>query len=248
MKDTLSNKLTSFTATFAVADNPDYTGVWQNQKPQAFSDNLATTRTAVKGLGDAGAKQSIKTGGSTAALKLLRKQFETALHPLARATYQTLKSLNRTEDAAKVDFNPTDYHDARAVNLAGMGETVLNLAETLTTPSGSQPAPGDKYGVSADVVTGVDNLWQKYSTAVGAPLGARAKRKALTDGLPGQFSAVEQQFRDLDDLVVQFRDNTGGTGDQFVAAWFNSRHVFDLGIRHAAPPAPAPATATSTAK
>ena len=80
---------------------------------------------------------------------------------------------------------------------------------------------------------------------MGAPLGARAKRKALTHGLPGQFSAVEQQFRDLDDLVVQFRDNTGGTGDQFVTAWFNSRHVSDLGIRHAAPPAPAPTPATA---
>lgn len=251
MKGTLSNKLTSFTATLAVADNTDYTGIWQNQSPLAFTNKVATTRSAVKSLGDTGAAQSIKTGGPTAALKTLRKRFETSLHPLARATYQYLKSTGKTEDAAETDLTPTDLHNARAVTLAGIGETVLNLAEPLTNlpapkTTGDNPPPTpDQFGLTADVVNNVDNLWQQYSTAVGAPIGARAKRKALTAELPGQFAAVEQQFKDLDDLVIQFRDNTGGKGDQFVEAWFNARHVADLGIRHAhAEPTPQPATVT----
>lgn len=240
MRDILTNKLGSFQSTLAVADEPENQPVWQNQPPQAFSDGLAAARTAVTGLATSGAAQSVPTAGSTAALKLLRGQFTVALLPLARATFQCLTSLGRTEDAASVDITNSNLHDARAVALAGIGETVLDLAESLSTATGSQPAAGDKYGVTAANVSAVDALWQKYSTAVGAPVGARAKRKAMSSQLPGQFAAVEQQFSGLDDLIIQFRGTPAG--DLFVDAWFNARHVVDLG-HHTTHPAPAPATA-----
>ncbi|HTX22706.1 MAG TPA: hypothetical protein VMD27_12735 [Candidatus Aquilonibacter sp.] len=243
MRDILTNKLGSFQSTLAVADEPENQPIWQNQPPQAFSDGLALARTAVAGLATTGAAQSLPTTGSTAALKALRGQFTTALLPLARATFQCLTSLGRTEDAAKVDVTGSHLHDARAVALAGIGETVLDLAEPLSTATGSQSAAGDKYGVTADKVSAMDALWQKYSTAVGAPVGARAKRKAMSNQLPGQFAGVEQQFSALDDLVIQFRGTPAG--DLFVDAWFNARHVVDLG-HHTTHPASAPAPATPT--
>lgn len=201
-------------------------------------------RSAVVNLASSGAQQSVPTSGSTNALKILRTQFTAALHPLARATYQCLAGLGRTEDAAKVDFTPSHLHDARAVALAGLGETVLELAEPLGQPATGGVAPGDKYGVTAAKVTALDSLWQKYSTAVGAPVGARAKRKAMSNQLPGQFAAVEQQFTVLDDLILQFRGTPAG--ELFVDAWFNARHVMDLG-HHATQPAPAPAPSPAPA-
>jgi hypothetical protein len=241
MKDTITNKITSYNGTLAVADDPEYAPIWQNKPPQAFNDGIATARAAVVKLASDGAEQSVNITGAAAALCAMRKQFETALHPLARATFQCLNNLGRTEDAAKVDLTPSDLHNARAVALAGLGETVLDLAEPLSKAAGAQPAVGDNFGVSAANVTNMDTLWQKYSVAVGAPQGARAKRKALTVGLPGKCAAVETQFAVLDDLIVQFKGTDAG--NNFVAAWFNSRHVVDAGHRFEkpAPPDPTPA-------
>jgi len=245
MKNTLTNKLGSFQSTLAVADEPENQPLWTNRPPLAFAAGIGTARTAVTALARTGAAQSVPTVGSTAALKGLRKQFITALHPLARATFQCLNSLSRTQDAASVDFTLSHLHDARAIALAGMGETVLDLAEPLSQAAAGGVAVGDHYGVTAAKVGVVDGLWQNYSTAVGAPVGARAKRKAMTDQLPGQFAAVEQQFTVLDDLIHQFRGTPAG--DLFVDAWFNARHVQDLGhsTAHTTPaPVPAPTAAT----
>ena len=239
MKDTIANKIASFKATIDVAVDPQNNSLWQDQPPQAFADGIGVVNTAVVQLGSAAAAQSENITGSTAALHDLRQQCETAVYPLARATFQCLTSLGRTDDAAKVDFSVTDLHNARAVALSGMCETVLNLAEPVLQPDGTQPAPGIRYGIDSAKVSSVDAVWQKYSTAVGAPLGARAKRKALTDALPGQCAAVEAQFAALDDLVVQFRGTDAG--NKFVDAWFNARHVVDAGHRFNKP-TPAPAT------
>ena len=242
MKDTLSNKKDSFNASLKVADDKENLPIWQNKAPLAFGTKLELTRAAVTALGSAGAEQSAPTGGSTDALRLLRKDFETALHPLARATFRYLKDAGNLEDAAKVDITPSDLHDARAGARAGIGETVLDLAEPLTVAKNNAPAPGETYGITAANFTKVDDLWSRYSTAVGAPAGKRAKHKALTDALPGQSATTEEMFAVLDDLILQFRGTPAG--DRFVDAWFNARRVVDLGRRAAkAAPAPAPAPA-----
>lgn len=241
MKDTLSNKLASFQSTLAVALDERNQPLWLYQSPAAFGEGIAAARTAVAGLASAGAEQSVPVTGATDVLRGLRARFESALHPLARATFRCLGKLGRTEEAAKVDLTPTSLHNARAVALAGLGETVLELAEPLTHPvTGGQPAPGEKYGVTPALVGQVDDLWNRYSTAVGAPAGARAHRKALTDALPAQFATVEEQFAELDDLIVQI--NTTAAGQRFVDAWFNARRVVDTG-RRANRPAPAPVPA-----
>ena len=55
---------------------------------------------------------------------------------------------------------------------------------------------------------------------------------------------MENQFAELDDMIIQFRGTP--EGDRFVDAWFNARRVVDLG-RRAAKPNPAPtAPVTST--
>lgn len=84
----------------------------------------------------------------------------------------------------------------------------------------------------------MDDLWSRYSAAVGAPAGARSTRKAKTDALPGKFAAVEEKFAELDDLIVQF--GTTVLGRAFVDAWFNARQVVALGRRAAKPKPPAP--------
>ena len=170
---------------------------------------------------------------TTDTLRGMRAQFENALHSFARATFRCLKNRGNNEAAGKVDLTPSDLHNARAVALAGIGETVLDVAEPLTKTSGGQAAPGDKYGVTAAKFAEVDELWTNYSTAVGAPGSARARRKAITNALPGQFAAVEEKFAELDDLIIQFRGNEDG--DRFVEAWFNARRVVDMGRRAAKP-------------
>ncbi len=234
MKDTLSNKLTSFIATLAVADTAAHQAIWRDQPPLSFTEELALARAGVTALGSAGAEQSAPITGTTEALGKLREALEERLHVLARATYQFMKKAGRTEDAAKVDLTPSALHNARAVILAGIGETVLNFAEPLTLPpAAGQAAPGEKNGITAELFTQVDDLWERYSIAVGAPTGARSKRKTLTAGLPGKFSAIEEMFADLDDMVIQF--GTTELGKEFINAWFNARHVTPLGRRAAKP-------------
>ena len=89
----------------------------------------------------------------------------------------------------------------------------------------------------------MDELWADYSTAVGAPGSARARRKAITNALPGQFAAVEEKFAELDDLIIQFRGTEAG--DRFVEAWFNARRVVDIGRRAAKPTVSINSTAAS---
>ena len=239
MKDTLSNKLSSFTTTLNVANRTEFVPVWTTQPPLAFAEGLAEARLMVADLASTGAQQSSPITGDTEALALLRQQLETRLHVLCRAAFQTFTSLHRVEDAAKVDFEPSDFTRARAGALAGIAETVLDLAEPLTVaPGGGGAAPGEKYGVTAARVGGVDLLWTNFSTAIGAPAEARATRKALSDKLPGDFRKTEAKFAALDDLVVQFGDTA--IGADFVNAWFNARKVSALGRRAAKPAPPSP--------
>jgi hypothetical protein len=246
MNDTLTSKLGSFQATLAVADKDENKPIWQSKPPLAFNECLLGARTAVAGLARTGAEQSAAIRGSTDALRGLRTQFENALHPFARATFRCLKNTGENENAVKVDFTPSDLRNARAVALAGIGEIVLNLAEPVTkSPGNGQPAPGEKYGVTAAKFAEVDELWTDYSTAVGAPASARARRKAITDALPSQFAATEEKFAELDDLVIQFRGSEAS--DRFVEAWFNARRVVDTGRRAARPnPAVVVNTTSST--
>ena len=237
MKDTLANKLSSFLGTIAVADLPEYIVIWQNKTPLDFTTELAVVRSEVSGLASDGAVQSAPITGSSDALRLLRETLELRLHVLARATYKYLKKTGNLEDAAKVNLTPSTLRNARAVTLAGLGETVLDLAEPLSVPPAvGQPAPGESGGINAAFVAEVDALWSQYSVAVGAPTGARSKRKALTAALPQKFRDTEEKFGELDDLVIQF--GTTPPGAQFVAAWFNARHVADLGRRSAKPKEP----------
>lgn len=185
-----------------------------------------------------GSDQSASITGDAEALRNLRGDFEKWLHVLARASFQTLTRLGRTDDAAKVDVTPTDLSRARALALSGIGETVLDLAEPLSVaPKAGGDPQGKKAGVTAALVAKVDHFWNSFGTAVGAPAGSRAKRKALTDQLPDGVRAIEAKFAGLDDLVIQFGDTPAGSA--FVDAWFNARKVVDLG-RRAAKPAPAP--------
>ncbi len=238
MNNTITNKLNSFTATLNVADAEEFAPVWTGNSPEYFGEGIAEVRAMLKATASKGASQSAPITGDAEALKNLRTDFEKWLHILARATFQALTRLGRTEDAAKVDVAPTDLTRARALVLAGIGETVLDLAEPLSAaPAGGGDPQGKKSGVTAALVAKVDELWDRFGMAVGAPAGARAKRKALTGQLPQDVRAIETKFAGLDDLVIQFDGTTEGSA--LVDAWFNARKVVDLG-RRAAKPAPAP--------
>jgi hypothetical protein len=234
MKNTITNKINSFNATLAVADQEDFQPIWSDKPPVAFGTGLAAVRPLLAALATKGARQSTSITGDAEALKNLRADFEKYLHRLARATFQTLTRLGRTEDAAKADLTPSDLQRCRAQALAGAGEIVLDLAEPLSTaPAAGGDAPGAPEGITPEMVEKVDGLWQRYSAAVGAPAGARAGRKALTDSLPRDASDLEAKFAALDDLVIQFDESPKGA--EFVAAWFNARQVVDLGRRAAKP-------------
>lgn len=248
MNDTLASKLGSFRATLDVADTAEFRPVWLGRAPAAFEETLTAARATVDALASKGAEQSAPTTGATDALRQVRATFEQTLLPIARATFRCMKSLGRLEDAAKVDLTPTDLHNARAVNLAGLGETVLELAEPLSLPPApNQPAPGVKFGLTADRISALDAGWQRYRAAVGAPLSARSQRKTLTRQLPDDFREAEQEFAALDDLILQF-DDDGGPGARFLESWFNARRVQDTGRRSARPAPPPPSPPAPTPK
>ena len=234
MNNTIANKFNSFKATLQVVDEPEFVSVWTGKEPEDFATGIAAVRVLLTGFASKGAAQSASITGDTKALGELRTEFEKMLHILSRATFQALKKLGRTDDAEKVNLTPTDLERARALALAGMGETVLDLAEPLSVaPAGGGEPLGKKSGVTAALVAKVDDLWDRFGTAVGAPVSARAKRKSLTSQLPDDARAIEAKFAELDDLVIQF----GATelGQHFVNAWFNARQVVDLGRRAAKP-------------
>jgi hypothetical protein len=232
MKSTTTNKINSFKATLNVADEDAFKPIWTGQPPLGFESGLTTLRQPLADLITKGARQSASIEGDAEALKNLRIDFMKFLHRLTRATYRALTRLGRTEDAAKVDLTPSELRRARARILAGMGETVLDLAEPLSVaPAGGGATPGEPEGITPAVVAKVDDLWERYSAAVGAPAGARSRRKALTDQIPDDVRDMEEKFAALDDLVIQFEDTP--TGAEFVDSWFNARQVVDLG-RHAA--------------
>lgn len=237
MQSTLSDKLSSFLATLEIADAPANKAIWENNTPLSFTEELALIRAGIAALGSVVTEPGASGVGTTeAALRKLRADFEEQLHILSRATYQFMKRAGRTGDAAKVNLTPGALSDARAANLAAVGEIVLELAEPLTFASESgEPAPGHKDGITASFFAQVDDLWECYSTAVGATSGVRFKRKSLTSGLSGQFSAVEEKFSDLDDLIIQF--GTTEAGKQFIDAWFSARQVTSLGRQAAKPKA-----------
>ena len=235
MNGTLRNKFSSFQSTLQVANAANNKGVWEGKQPAVFGELLEEASAAVEELRQAGVLQSEVTTGSADALKNLREQFEDALHPLARATFRALKKANRLEDAPKADLTPSDLHSARAGALAGTGETVLDLAESLTKDptTGAPITTYEKYGINAAIVDEVDALWERYSAAVGSPASARSIRKAKTTTLPGQFAAVEALFAELDDYIVQFKKSAEGR--RFITEWFNARRINDLGHRAAKP-------------
>lgn len=237
MKSTLSDKLSSFLATLEVADAPANKAIWENNTPLSFTEELALIRAGIAALGSVRTEPGAPGAGATeSALRKLRADFEEQLHILSRATYQFMKRAGRTGDAAKVNLTPGALSDARAANLAAVGEIVLELAEPLTVSSEpGQPAPGHKDGITPAFFAHVDDLWECYATAVGAPAGVRSTRKTLIGGLSGQFSAVEEKFSDLDDLIIQF--GTTEAGRQFIDAWFNARQVTQLGRQAARPKA-----------
>lgn len=238
MKDTVANKIASFIATLDVADKTEFKTVWENQPPLAFSDGMTAVRPMVAALSNKGAQQSADITGSAKQLRELRRLFETQLHALSRAVYQCLQKKGNTADAEKANVTPSDLHDARGVALAGIGSTVLDLAEPLLTGT---PPPAAKYFTQAQA-DAVDALWQQFGTAVGAPASARSKRKALTGQLPDDVRAVEAQFSKCDDFLPQFA-LASEMGRQFSDAWFAARQVIDLGRRAskpAGPPAPPP--------
>ena len=245
MKDTIANKITSFGNALAVVDLPEFEPVWSNKMPVAFGKKLPAVRQEVADLISAGAAQGVTPQGAVEALRNLRAEFEDSLLSLARATFRLLKELGRTEDAAKVDLTPTDLDHARAVALAGTGELILELAEPLTKPAAGAPAgtlaPATDH-FDAATVAAVDDLWERYSLAVGAPAGIRARRKALSAELPDRVRTTEGHFAELDDLVLGFRGTE--LGKRFVEAWFNARRNVDLGRRSArkkvSPVVPAP--------
>lgn len=240
MKDTLTNKFGSFQTSLDVANKDENLLIWKDKPPLRFTAGIADATTSVGTLAKNGAIQSQNIKGSTLALRTLRKLFEQNTYAMARATYRCLISLNRIEDAAKVDFTPSHLRNARAVGLAGMGELTLDFAEELTK---SAPKAAD-YGITDLKYAALNNQWMQYSVAVGAPATARAKRFALTHELPGQFHATEVLFSELDDLIVQFRGTP--EGDLFVDSWIQSRHVIDLGHHHTEPPTPPSTTTTTT--
>jgi len=243
MKDTVANKIASFIATLDIADKPEFKTIWESQPPLAFTDGIADVRPMVDALSDKAAKQSADITGSAKQLRQLRKQFETQLHALARAAYQCLSKQGQTATAEKANLTPSDLHDARGVALAGIGSTVLDLAEPLLTGTPPPSAPAAKYFTQAQF-DALDALWQQFSTAVGAPASARSNRKALTGQLPDDVRAVEAQFSLCDDFLPQFA-LASDIGLQFSDAWFAARQVIDLGRRAAKPnggnsPAPNP--------
>jgi len=159
MKDTVTNKINSFVATLIVADDAEYIALWQNLPPLAFSNTIALIRPLLVNLQTKGAKQSADITGYAQQLKTLRTSFEIHLHLLARATYQCLSATGDLEDAQRANLTPSKLHSARGTTLAGLGETVLELAEPLlTAPPPPPPTTSPKPNSTPSTIFGSNSV------------------------------------------------------------------------------------------
>ena len=95
-------------------------------------------------------------------------------------------------------------------------------------------ADGVPYGITAEKAVALNDLIEDYEGVIGAPVAARAGRKAKTAEMRPRFRSVDGILEGMDDLVLQFRGNE--MGDLFVAGYFNARRIGGNGS--ATPPAP----------
>ncbi|HEY5894390.1 MAG TPA: hypothetical protein VIT91_14290 [Chthoniobacterales bacterium] len=239
MNNEFVNRLGSFTTALATLHLEEHLPVWQNQPPIVFTEKVTDAATAVETLQEVQKDQEAGITGSAEQKEREKAELERAAHVLGQALAIYFRDRQDETQAAGFDLTASDWLRLRDLQLLAKSKLVVDAAETLA--NGPAAADAAKYGITPATVTALVKERNEYDKMVNAPGVAISVRKALTNGFRPAFSIVEEKFKDLDKLILQFGGSEAGRG--LVAAWKNARMQKGPGSGNGQPaPAPVPAT------
>ena len=227
MIDEFLSKLRMYAGVKTHLQLPGHQPLWLNQSPEAFTTLYGQFDTGANALGAFGDSQSTPITGATQQQNLAETALEDAAHPLARALRLLLLTQGNQTDAEAWNLTLTDWRKLQE-------QALLNRAKALATALDTAVPAGVPYGITADKVAALNDLIEDYEGVIGAPVAARAGRKAKTAEMRPRFRTVDGILEGMDDLILQFRGSEAG--DLFVASYFNARRIGGNGS--ATPPAP----------
>ncbi len=222
MIDEFLAKLRMYSAVKTHLQSREHQRLWLNQPPQVFTTLYNQFETGANDLGAFGDTQSQPTTGATQQQNLAETALEDAAHPLARALRLLLLAQGNQTDAEAWNLALTDWRRLQEQALLNRAKALQTALEATT--QGATPT-GTAYGITAAKVTDFNALVDAYEAVIGAPVAARASRKARTAELRPRFAAVDGLLADMDDLILQLRGSEAG--DLFVAGYFNTRRLGD---------------------
>ena len=248
MENSYTNKQTSYQTTVAFADKAEHRPIWKDQDPKAFTAKLATARTLIADLVKFTKDLGSDLSGARQDKEVIQKNLIEATIALGNACGEWFGDHGDATHQAQVLFTPSGLLSARdQVPADAAGVVVEKARAILAGPAPVPPAlaPGD-YGITAAATDALDEMLGDYNAVLTGPSGARKARKGKREQLPDRFAEVDGVLESCDRLVVQFRGKTTdlpavrAAKDAFVAGWFASRRIDDLGAGHAPAGTPEP--------
>lgn len=250
MDNSYTNRQTSYQTTVAFADKAGHRPIWKDQDPKAFTAKFARARTLTEELVKFTKDLDSDLSGARQDKETTQKTLAEATIALGNACGEWFGDHDDATHQAQVLFTPSGLLSARdQVPADAAGVVVEKARAILDGPAPAPPAlgPGD-YGLTAAAADALEEMLSDYNTVLTSPTGARKARKGKREQLPARFAEVDKVLEGCDRLVVQLRGKSTdlpavrADKDAFVAGWFASRRIDDLGNGHspASPPEPGP--------
>ena len=250
MDNSYTNKQTSYQTTVAFADKAEHRPVWKDQDPKAFTAKFSRARTLAEELVKFTKDLGSDLSGARQDKEVIQKNLVEATIARGNACGEWFGDRDDATHQAQVQFSPSGLLSARdQVPADAAGVVVEKARAILAGPAPVPPAlgPGD-YGITAAAADALEEMLADYNAVLTSPTGARKARKGKREQLPARFAEVDGVLESCDRLVVQLRGKSTdlpavrAAKDAFVAGWFASRRIDDLGTGRspAATPDPAP--------
>ncbi len=159
--------------------------------------------------------------GKTAAKHDTEGALIMALHPIARALRSFSKKAKNPELFAVVDVEEYELEKMRDTEL-------LDFAKSVSKKAVENAAGLVAYNVTPQELTGLRAKIDAYEKALKAQGGGMASKSSEYDSLKVALRKVEDDLRDIDDIMERVRDKQ----PKFYDAYFAARRVKALGTRH----------------
>ncbi len=236
MRDEFINRLDMFNASLGVLFDPVHLTTWQGNTPLIFTTKVGLAQTGVTDLQTFSTQQGLNITGAARDKKREREELETAAFRIGSAVTEWFLDHNDETNAAEVDLALSEWQGLRDQPLLATATNLRDKAQAIV--AGPDSATAATYGITAAEVTTLTNEAADFAGVITLPQQKITGKKSLTQQLRPRYRAVEQLFKSLDRLILQF----GGTpaGLALIAAFQAARNTFDRGAGPAPPTPPGP--------